>query len=80
MQIVAEKSVVVRKGLDEGGWIDKVLDSVLQVQGSEGEKASVLGSLTDLMDAGRLEVWAGDVVESWRDSIVGLSFLKVIAS
>ncbi|RDL34632.1 uncharacterized protein BP5553_07760 [Venustampulla echinocandica] len=80
MQIVADRSVVVKKGLDEGGWIDKVLDSVLQVPGSEGETESVLGSLKDLMDAGRLEVWAGDVVESWRDSVVGLSYLKALAS
>lgn len=74
LQTVAEQSAVVKKGLDEGGLIDKVLDSVLQ--GPDGRDASVLGQLRDLVDESHLELWAGDVAESWRDSVAGLSYLK----
>jgi N-terminal acetyltransferase B complex non-catalytic subunit len=71
---IAEKATAVKRGLDEGGWIDKVLDSVNGVDGQE----TVLGQLGDLVDAGRLEVWAGDLVEGWKDSCEGLMLLKVV--
>jgi N-terminal acetyltransferase B complex non-catalytic subunit len=71
---VSEKSAVIKKGLDEGGWIDKVLDSVLQ--GPDGTGTTVPGELRDMVDEAHLEIWAGDVVESWKDSTVGLSYLK----
>jgi N-terminal acetyltransferase B complex non-catalytic subunit len=74
LQGVSEKSAVIKKGLDEGGWIDKVLGSVLQ--GPEGNGTTVLGELRDVVDEAHLEIWAGDVVESWKDSIEGLSYLK----
>lgn len=74
LQTVAEKSAAIKKGLDEGGLIDKMLDSVLQ--GPDGADASVLGKLRDSVDESHLELWAGDVVESWRDSVAGLSYLK----
>ncbi|TVY35438.1 N-alpha-acetyltransferase 25,NatB auxiliary subunit [Lachnellula occidentalis] len=74
LQAVADKSLAIKKGLDEGGLIDKVLDSVLQ--GPDGTDASVLGKLRDSVDESHLELWAGDVVESWRDSVAGLSYLK----
>jgi N-terminal acetyltransferase B complex non-catalytic subunit len=74
LQTAAEKSVAIKKGLDEGGLIDKVLDSVLQ--GPDGKDTSVLGEMRDVVDESHLELWAGDVVESWRDSVAGLSYLK----
>ncbi|TVY91417.1 hypothetical protein LAWI1_G001112 [Lachnellula willkommii] len=74
LQTVAEKAAAIKKGLDEGGLIDKMLDSVLQ--GPDGADASVLGKLRDSVDESHLELWAGDVVESWRDSVAGLSYLK----
>ncbi|TVY14865.1 N-terminal acetyltransferase B complex subunit arm1 [Lachnellula arida] len=77
LQTVAEKSAAIKKGLDEGGLIDKMLDSVLQ--GPDGADASVLGKLRDSVDESHLELWAGDVVESWRDSVAGLSYLKAQA-
>lgn len=61
----------IKKGMDEGGLIDKVLDSV---NGTDGE--SVIGGLGELMDSGAMEVWAGDLVEGWRDAVVGLGLLK----
>jgi N-terminal acetyltransferase B complex non-catalytic subunit len=73
-KVIAEKATVVKKGLDEGGWIDKVLDSV---NGADGQE-TVIGELGDLVDAGRLEVWAGDLVEGWKDSCEGLMLLKVV--
>ncbi|TVY28955.1 Phagocyte signaling-impaired protein [Lachnellula hyalina] len=77
LQTVAEKCVAIKKGLDEGGLIDKVLDSVLQGPDGTDADVSVLCELRDSLDESHLELWAGDVVESWRDSVVGLSWLKV---
>jgi len=74
LQGVSQKSAVIKKGIDEGGWIDKVLESVLQGPSSDG--TTVLGGLKDMVDEAHLEIWAGDVVESWKDSIIGLSYLK----
>lgn len=76
MTVVAEKVTIVKKGMDEGGWIDKVLEDVL---GPDNEE-SVIGKVRDLMDDAVLEVWAGNVVEAWRESVVGLGFLKVVAA
>lgn len=61
----------IKKGMDEGGLIDKVLDSV---NGTDGD--SVVGGLGELVDSGAMEVWAGDLVEGWRDAVVGLGLLK----
>ncbi|KAG9236907.1 N-acetyltransferase B complex non catalytic subunit-domain-containing protein [Amylocarpus encephaloides] len=66
---VVEKVVVVKKGMDEGGLIDKVLDSV---NGGNEEGEGFVG----MLDAGALEVWAGDLVESWRDALIGLGLLR----
>ncbi|KAF4637117.1 hypothetical protein G7Y89_g955 [Cudoniella acicularis] len=44
MKVVADKTLLIKKGLDEGGWIDKVLDSVL---GGE-EEESVLDKSHEL--------------------------------
>lgn len=61
----------IKKGMNEGGLIDKVLDSV---NGTDEE--SVVGGLGELVDSGAMEVWAGDLVEGWRDAVVGLGLLK----
>ncbi|CAG8961090.1 hypothetical protein HYFRA_00002633 [Hymenoscyphus fraxineus] len=60
----------IKKGMDEGGWIDRVLDSVT------GAAAEGAGGVGELMDGGAMEVWAGDLVEGWRDGVVGLGLLK----
>jgi N-terminal acetyltransferase B complex non-catalytic subunit len=77
LQTVVDKCAVIKKGLDEGGWIDKVLESTLP-DAQEGETSAVL-VLRDLIDENFMEELAGLVVESWRDSIVGLSCLKASA-
>ncbi|KAE9381361.1 hypothetical protein N431DRAFT_424923 [Stipitochalara longipes BDJ] len=76
LQLVVDKCAVVKKGLDEGGWIDKVLECTLPEaqEGSDGEVVMV--ALRELLDENFLEEWAGDVVESWRESMIGLSYLK----
>ncbi|EHL02710.1 hypothetical protein M7I_1226 [Glarea lozoyensis 74030] len=73
-QAISEQAAAVKKGLDEGGWIDKVLDSVNGTQGNE----TLFSELGDLVDAGQLEVWAGDLVEGWKDSCEGLMLKKVV--
>ena len=76
--LVVEKCAVVKRGLDEGGWIDKVLESTLpEVQ--EGSDGGVVAALRELLDENFLEEWAGEVVESWREAVVGLSYLKAPA-
>jgi N-terminal acetyltransferase B complex non-catalytic subunit len=59
---VEKQCGVIKKGMDEG-WIDKVLECAM------GE-----GTLLD--EDNFMEEWAGEVVESWRESVAGLSYLK----
>jgi N-terminal acetyltransferase B complex non-catalytic subunit len=82
LQVVMEKCATVKRGLDEGGWIDKVLESVLpDVQkASDGKNAGVapiIGPFKELMEENFMEEWAGQVVESWRDSVIGFSYIMV---
>lgn len=79
LHLVVDKCSIVKKGLDEGGWIDKVLESALP-EAQDGISESVVGELRALLDENFLEEWAGDVVESWRDSVIGFSYLKAPAS
>lgn len=74
LQQVVDKCTVVKKELDEGGWIDKVLECTLP-DAQEGHGA-IVSSLRQLLDENFLEEWAGEVVESWRDSVIGFSYLK----
>lgn len=60
---IEKQCTVIKKGMDEG-WIDKVLECALAE-----------GTLLDEDDV-FMEEWAGEVVESWRESVVGLSYLK----
>lgn len=63
LKAVEETSTAIKKGMDEG-WIDKVLDGAL----AEGSLLSA--------DDPFMEEWAGDVVESWRECVAGLGYLK----
>ncbi|PBP18509.1 cytoskeleton organization protein (Dec1) [Diplocarpon rosae] len=78
LQVVAAKCAAVKKGLDEGGWIDKVLGSVLPDGSDEMNEVSVdiVAALRKLVDENFMEEWAGEIVESWKDSVVGFSLLK----
>jgi N-terminal acetyltransferase B complex non-catalytic subunit len=68
-QAVEEKVKGIKDGLDESGWIDSVVE-VLEV-GGLGEQ------LRGMVGDNFVEEWAGEVVESWRESVVGLGYLKV---
>jgi N-terminal acetyltransferase B complex non-catalytic subunit len=79
LHLVGDKCAVVKKGLDEGGWIDKVLECALpEAQQDVGDevKVTIVSSLRALLDENFLEEWAGEIVESWRDSVIGFSLLK----
>lgn len=75
--VVAQCSVV-KKGLDEGSWIDKVLNCTLPdaSETSNGVSAHLAAGFRELLDENFVEDWAGHVVESWRDSVTGFSYLK----
>jgi N-terminal acetyltransferase B complex non-catalytic subunit len=79
LQVVVDKCATIKRGLDEGGWIDKILESVLPdiQETSEGKNGGVpiIGTLKKLIEENFMEEWAGQVVESWRDSVIGFSFL-----
>lgn len=68
METVVEKSKEIKDGLEEGGWIDQVLDS-MEV-GGLGEQ------LRNLVGDNFMEEWAGSMVEAWRESVTGLRLLK----
>lgn len=76
LQAVTAKCTVIKQGHDESGWIDRVLGSVLPEDDVDGDSLSVEKVLKELVDDNFMEAWAGEVVESWKDSIVGLSLLK----
>lgn len=69
MEAVAQKSKEIKSGMDESGWIDRVLES-MEV-GHSGEQ------LRSLAGENFMEEWAGCMVEGWRDSVIGLGLLKV---
>lgn len=73
LQVLLEKVQVVKKGLDEGGWIDKLLEGSLPEEGSVKATGKVVRGL---VDENFLEEWAGLVVESWGESVQGLSLIK----
>jgi N-terminal acetyltransferase B complex non-catalytic subunit len=81
MQKTLEKGAVVKKRMDESGWIDRVLDNVVGGDDDatdirDGVAATVEDAVRAVVDGDFLEGWAGDVVESWRDSVMGLACLK----
>jgi N-terminal acetyltransferase B complex non-catalytic subunit len=71
--VVLEKAQLVKKGLDEGGWIDRVIDGGLPIDGEAQATADVL---RELVDDNYIEEWAGLAVESWGESVQGLSHIK----
>lgn len=80
VQEVIQKSTFIKKGIDEGGWIDKVLESVFpesQAGGDHGSSASLMAAVREVPDEVFMEEWAGEVVESWKDSIAGFSYIKM---
>lgn len=72
---VLDKARAVKKGLDEGGWIDRILEGGLP---DGGEAYVTAEAVRVLVDENFLEEWAGLMVESWGDSVVGLGLLKPI--
>ena len=74
---VIEQSSAVKKNLDEGGWIDKVLKSVFQGDMDVEDTTSIPGTLKAVVDENFMEEWAGQVVDSWKDSVKGFVYFKV---
>ncbi|CZR50694.1 uncharacterized protein PAC_00568 [Phialocephala subalpina] len=78
IQVVVEKCAVVKKGLDEGGWIDKVLESVFPESEQPGFPSALLvEAVRQVPDEVFMEEWAGEVVESWKESAAGFSYMKM---
>lgn len=77
LRAVVEKSSSIKKALDESGWIDSVLRSVSGGEQPSGNQSqSIANMLTSMIDENFMEEWAGHVLESWRDSVVGFSYFK----
>lgn len=72
---VLDQAKVVKKGQDEGGWIDKILEGGLP---DNGEAQGTAEAVRELVDENFLEEWAGLVAESWGDSVAGLGLLKPV--
>lgn len=78
IQVVIDKCSVIKKGLDEGGWIDRVLESVFPESEQLGyPSASLVQAVRAVSDDVFMEGWAGEIVESWKESIAGLSYIKM---
>lgn len=73
LKVVLDRIQVIKKSLDEGGWIDKLLEGGLPDTGNAQLTAD---EVRELVDENFLEEWAGLVVESWGESVQGFSLLK----
>jgi N-terminal acetyltransferase B complex non-catalytic subunit len=77
---VAAKSTAIKKALGDSGWMSRVLESVGQDQkeqhGQGAETESFVEDFLDVVGEGFREDWAGNVLESWKDSVVGFSYFK----
>jgi len=70
---VMQKGLEIKRNLDEGGLIDWILEALLKED--DEEKESAVGSvLKEVVDENFMELWAGEVVESWNDSVVGFGY------
>jgi N-terminal acetyltransferase B complex non-catalytic subunit len=77
IKAVNEKSSMIKRSLDEGGWIDKVLKSVFQGDPDvDNNTTSIPGTLKSIVDENFMEEWAGQVVDSWKDSVKGFAYFK----
>ena len=77
VKAVIAKATMVKQSLDEGGWIDKVLNSVFQGDlDVEKDNPSIPGTLKSVVDENFMEEWAGQVVDSWKDSVKGFAYFK----
>ena len=77
LRAVLEKSSAIKRGLDESGWMDRVLECVSRgEQGSADEPKSIADTLKGTIDENFMEEWAGHILESWRDSVIGFSYFK----
>lgn len=71
------KATVIKQSLDEGGWIDRVLKGVYQGDiDVSADSLSIPGTLKSVVDENFMEEWAGQVVESWKDSVKGFAYFK----
>ena len=70
---VVAKSSAIKKALEESGWMDRVLESIGQ---DPTEQAATVDDFLDVVGEGFREDWAGKVLESWKDSVVGFSLFK----
>ncbi|KAG9248309.1 N-acetyltransferase B complex non catalytic subunit-domain-containing protein [Calycina marina] len=75
IQAVMKKSTAIKKKLDEGGLIDWIVDS-LAGSAESTESQALNNAIGDLIDDNFREIWAGEVVESWKDSVEGFSYFK----
>lgn len=75
------KSTAIKKALEESGWMDRVLESVAQDPAERHSETAqtkpIVGGFLDLVGEGFREDWAGNVLESWKDSVVGFSYFKI---
>ena len=77
VKAVITKSTIIKQSLDEGGWIDKVLKSVFQGDiDVAADSLSIPGALKSLVDENFMEEWAGQVADSWKDSVKGFAYFK----
>jgi N-terminal acetyltransferase B complex non-catalytic subunit len=69
-----ETTEAIHERLNDSPWLDFVLE---EVQIDDPSSSPGMGSLiTESLGIAFLENWAGDVVESWRESAKGLACLK----
>jgi N-terminal acetyltransferase B complex non-catalytic subunit len=79
---------VHQKQIESNKGVKEVAQQLLQVvmekcatdiqEASDGENAGVapiIGTFKELIEENFMEEWAGQVVESWRDSVIGFSYI-----
>lgn len=77
IKTIIESSSAIKNSLDGGGWIDMVINSVFQRDlGVDGDTTSIPRALKSVVHEDFMEEWAGEVVDSWKDSAKGFAYFK----
>jgi hypothetical protein len=81
VEATVTKATAIKKSLDQAGWIDEILKRVSRedpdvLVDSASRHTDLPGALKSLVDENFMEEWAGQVVESFRDSVKGFAYFN----
>ncbi|KAH8602738.1 N-acetyltransferase B complex non catalytic subunit-domain-containing protein [Bisporella sp. PMI_857] len=77
IKAIVEKSISIKRKIEEGGLIDWVVETLSGDNSVSREEELFNNAIGETIDDDFREIWAGEVIESWKDSIEGFSYFKL---